>query len=62
MYYRAAIQVDPMTTSLHGHGEGLGTVGLPEAKLHELCREAGFSSARRVPLENPFNILYEIQP
>src|SRR5712691_13261995 len=51
-----------MTTSLHGHGEGLGTVGLPEAKLHELCREAGFNSVRRVPLENPFNTLYEIQP
>jgi len=51
-----------MTTSLHGHGEGLGTVGLPEAKLHELCSEAGFSSVRRVPLENPFNTLYEIQP
>lgn len=50
-----------MTTSLAGHGEGLGTVGLPEAKLHELCMEAGFSSVRRVPLENPFNTLYEIQ-
>lgn len=50
-----------MTTSLAGHGEGLGTVGLPEAKLHELCMEAGFSSVRRVPLENPFNTLYEVQ-
>ena len=51
-----------MTTSLSGHGEGLGTVGLPEGKLRELSTEAGFSSVRRVPLENPFNILYEIQP
>jgi 2-polyprenyl-3-methyl-5-hydroxy-6-metoxy-1,4-benzoquinol methylase len=51
-----------MTTSLSGHGEGLGTVGLPEGKLHELAREAGFSSMRRVPLENPFNNLYELQP
>ena len=51
-----------MTTSLAGHGEGLGTVGLPEATLRELCMEAGFSSVRRVPLENPFNTLYEIQP
>ncbi len=51
-----------MTTSLSGQGEGLGTVGLPEGKLRELSKEAGFSSVRRVPLENPFNILYEIQP
>src|SRR5712692_7067606 len=51
-----------MTTSLSGHGEGLGTVGLPEGKLRELSREAGFSSVRRVPLENPFNNLYELQP
>jgi 2-polyprenyl-3-methyl-5-hydroxy-6-metoxy-1,4-benzoquinol methylase len=51
-----------MTTSLSGHGEGLGTVGLPEGKVRELSTEAGFSSVRRVPLENPFNILYEIQP
>ncbi|HEY7124436.1 MAG TPA: class I SAM-dependent methyltransferase [Ktedonobacterales bacterium] len=51
-----------MTTSLAGHGEGLGTAGLPEPKMRELCEEAGFSTVRRVPLENPFNILYEIAP
>jgi len=51
-----------MTTSLSGHGEGLGTVGLPEGKLQELSLEAGFSSVRRAPLENPFNNLYELQP
>ena len=51
-----------MTTSLSGHGEGLGTAGLPEGKLQEFCREAGFSNVRRVPLEHPFNTLYEIMP
>jgi SAM-dependent methyltransferase len=51
-----------MTTSLSSHGEGLGTVGLPEGKLQELAREAGFSNVRRVPLENPFNNFYELQP
>jgi SAM-dependent methyltransferase len=51
-----------MTTSLAGHGEGLGTVGMPESKMRELCAEAGFSSVRRVPMENPFNILYEVTP
>jgi 2-polyprenyl-3-methyl-5-hydroxy-6-metoxy-1,4-benzoquinol methylase len=51
-----------MTTSLAHHGEGLGTLGLPETKIRELCAEAGFSHVRRVPIENPFNILYEITP
>jgi len=51
-----------LTTSLAHGGEGLGTLGLPESKLRELCTEAGFSSARRVPMDNPFNALYEIRP
>ncbi len=51
-----------MTTSLAHHGEGLGTVGLPESKMRELSAEAGFSHVRRVPMENPFNILYEVTP
>jgi 2-polyprenyl-3-methyl-5-hydroxy-6-metoxy-1,4-benzoquinol methylase len=49
-----------MTTSLAHEGEGLGTVGLPESKLRELCDEAGFGDVRRVPLEDPFNNLYEV--
>jgi len=51
-----------MTTSLAHHGEGLGTTGIPESKMRELCTEAGFSHVRRVPMENPFNILYEVMP
>ena len=51
-----------MTTSLANGGVGLGTVGLHEPKLRELCAEVGFSSVRRVPLENPFNTLYEVRP
>ena len=51
-----------LTTSLAVHGEGLGTLGLPETKLRELCAEAGFSRVRRVPIEVPFNALYEITP
>jgi len=49
-----------MTSSLAHHGEGLGTVGIPESKMRELSAEAGFSHVRRVPMENPFNILYEV--
>ena len=51
-----------MTTSLANHGEGLGTLGLPETRLRALCTEVGFSSVRRVPIEVPFNNLYEVVP
>jgi SAM-dependent methyltransferase len=51
-----------MTTSLANHGAGLGTLGFHEAKVRELCEKAGFGSIRRVPLENPFNNLYEAKP
>jgi SAM-dependent methyltransferase len=51
-----------MTTSLANNGAGLGTLGFHEAKVHELCEKAGFTSVRRVPLENPFNNLYEAKP
>jgi len=51
-----------MTSSLAHHGEGLGTAGIPESKMRELSAEAGFSNVRRVPMENPFNILYEVTP
>lgn len=51
-----------MTTSLANNGEGLGTCGLPPSKVKELCEEAGFRSVRQLPLENPFNILYEVKP
>lgn len=51
-----------MTTSLANGGVGLGTVGFHEPKVRELCAEAGFSGVRRVPLENPFNTLYEVKP
>jgi SAM-dependent methyltransferase len=51
-----------MTTSLANGGEGLGSCGLPEPKLRELALEAGFRGVRRLPLENPFNNLYEVTP
>ncbi len=51
-----------MTTSLAGHGEGLGTLGLPEPKLRELAAEAGFGTVRLIPTEVPFKALYEMTP
>lgn len=50
------------TVSLADGGAGLGTLGLPEAKLRELAEQTGFRHVRRVPLESPFNTLYELQP
>ncbi len=51
-----------MTTSLAQDGEGLGTCGVPPAKAQELGEAAGFGTVDRVPLENPFNILYDLRP
>lgn len=51
-----------MTTSLAKGGAGLGTLGFHESKVRQMCAEAGFGSVRRVPVENPFNKLYEIRP
>ena len=51
-----------MTTSLAHDGAGLGTCGCPPEVVRALCAEAGFSEVRQLPLENPFNILYQIRP
>jgi 2-polyprenyl-3-methyl-5-hydroxy-6-metoxy-1,4-benzoquinol methylase len=51
-----------MTTSLANGGAGLGTCGMPEAKVRELCNAAGFSRVDRLPFENPFNTLFDIRP
>jgi 2-polyprenyl-3-methyl-5-hydroxy-6-metoxy-1,4-benzoquinol methylase len=50
-----------MTTSLAQGGEALGTVGLHPHKLEEIAQEAGFGTCRTLPLENPFNNLYELK-
>jgi hypothetical protein len=51
-----------MPVSLAEGGAGLGTLGLPEGKLTELATETGFSKVRRLPLDDPFNNVYEISP
>src|SRR5207248_5136983 len=51
-----------MTTSLAQAGAALGTCGMHEAKVRELCDAAGFSSVRRLPIEDPFNALFEARP
>lgn len=49
-----------LTTSLAQGGAGLGTCGFNEHTARRMCAEAGFGTVRRVDMENPFNILYEI--
>ncbi|WP_436496963.1 methyltransferase domain-containing protein [Actinokineospora sp. HUAS TT18] len=49
-----------LTTSLAQGGAGLGTCGFNEHTARQMCAEAGFGAVRRVEMENPFNILYDI--
>jgi 2-polyprenyl-3-methyl-5-hydroxy-6-metoxy-1,4-benzoquinol methylase len=51
-----------LPVSLAEGGAGLGTLGLPESRLTELALDAGFSNVRKLPIENPFNSVYEISP
>jgi SAM-dependent methyltransferase len=48
-----------MPSSLAASGAGLGAISLPEARLRELCADAGLSRFRRVPVDNLFGTLYE---
>jgi SAM-dependent methyltransferase len=50
-----------MTTSLSQGGAGIGTCMGPH-KAEELAHEAGFSSIRRLPLDDPFTVVYEARP
>lgn len=51
-----------LPVSLAEGGAGLGTLGLPERRLSQLATEAGFSKVRRVPIDDPFNSVYELTP
>jgi 2-polyprenyl-3-methyl-5-hydroxy-6-metoxy-1,4-benzoquinol methylase len=51
-----------LTVSLASGGAGLGTLGLPPGRLRELAREAGFRRVHQVPIDDPFNNLYELSP
>ena len=51
-----------MTTSLANNGAGLGTVGLPEAKVKEYCDLVGFKTVKRIETDHPLNSVFEIRP
>jgi hypothetical protein len=50
-----------MTTSLAENGLGLGTLGMSPSKVKEYCNKAGFDYVRKLPVDNPFNVLYEVK-
>lgn len=50
-----------MTTSLAENGLGLGTVGMSPSKVKEYCKMVGFNHVRKLPVDNPFNVLYEVK-
>jgi 2-polyprenyl-3-methyl-5-hydroxy-6-metoxy-1,4-benzoquinol methylase len=50
-----------MTTSLAQGGAGLGTCGFHEGAVETMCHDAGFTRVRKLPVENPFNNVYEIR-
>ena len=50
-----------MTTSLARDGAGIGAA-MGEPKARELAGQAGFSAFRRLPIDDPFSMLYELRP
>lgn len=49
-----------MSTSLANNGAALGTLGLPETKMHDLCKEAGFENVRRVTQASDVQCVFEV--
>ena len=51
-----------LPTAMANGTVGLGALGLPEARLRELCLEAGFSSVQRASVPPPRLAVYEVKP
>ena len=49
-----------MTQSLAQNGEGIGAA-MGEPKARELADAAGFGSFKRLPIDDPFSVLYELR-
>jgi SAM-dependent methyltransferase len=61
LFYGTSVLYGLSVVLAHGD-EALGSVGLPESQVQELCAEIGFSRVRRLPLAPPFSVLYEVKP
>jgi SAM-dependent methyltransferase len=63
LMYAFSIMTCLSSSSSTPDGLALGTLGLPEPRMGELVRAAGFTRFQRVPgLEHPFNAYYEVRP
>jgi hypothetical protein len=51
-----------MPTSLCHKGAGLGTLGLTEPVMRQLCTDAGFTEVRRVDIRPSMNVIWEVRP
>lgn len=49
-----------LTVSLAEGGTGLGTCGLAEPVLRRMAGAAGFTAVRHIPVDDPFNTVYEL--
>jgi hypothetical protein len=49
-----------MTTSLAHGGAGIGAC-MGQRKAEELAAESGYSRFRKLPVEDPFSVLYELR-
>ena len=49
-----------LTVSLAEGGTDLGTCGLAEPVLRGMATDAAFRSVRHVPIDDPFNTIYEL--
>jgi hypothetical protein len=49
-----------LPTALAAGESGLGTVGLTESTMRQLCREAGFGTVTVVPREGGFHTLCDV--
>jgi 2-polyprenyl-3-methyl-5-hydroxy-6-metoxy-1,4-benzoquinol methylase len=62
-FYAASIGMCLQSSASTPDGMKLGTVGLPEAKMRDLVKGAGFTKFERVAgLENPMNAYYVARP
>lgn len=51
-----------LTVSLAEGGTGLGTCGLSEPVLRRMASDAGFTGVQHIPVDDPFNTVYELTP
>lgn len=74
--YEENVERNPMSALMYGisvlscmssalsepDGAGLGTLGLPEERARELAAAAGFTRFRRMDVDHPVNVFYEVRP